>query len=140
MNELVSQKITSRILKRLKTANLITTPEERDYIFFFRSKRDPSKETFSSTENKVYSSIPNEGISAKELAGKTELTKRTIYKYLRRLKWKKLIFTRKTLKAYYLTTKGEKLASLLHELHNMVEETMDSSEQVIKDNENLPNK
>jgi predicted transcriptional regulator len=140
MNEQVSQKITSRIRKRLKTANLIETPEERDYIFFFRSKRDPSKETFSSTENKVYNSIPNEGISAKKLAGKTELAKRTTYKYLRRLKGKKLIFTRKTSKAYCLTTKGEKLASLLHELHNLVEETINSSEQVIKDNENLPNK
>jgi predicted transcriptional regulator len=140
MNESVSQKITSRIRKRLKTANLIETPEERDYIFFFRSKRDPSKETFSSTENKVYNSIPNEGISAKKLAGKTELAKRTTYKYLRRLKGKKLIFTRKTSKAYCLTTKGEKLASLLHEPHDLVEETINSSEQVIKDNENLPNK
>jgi predicted transcriptional regulator len=140
MNEPVSQKITSRILKRLKTANLIATSEERDYIFFFRSKRDPSKETFSSTENKVYNSVPNKGISAKKLAKKTELTKRTTYKYLRRLKRKKLIFTRKTPKAYCLTTKGEKLASRLHELHNLVEETINSSEQVIKGNENLPNK
>ena len=106
----------------------------------FKSKRDPSKETFSLAENKIYNSIPNEGISAKKLAGKTELAKRTTYKYLRRLKGKKLIFTRKTPKAYCLTTKGEKLASLLHELHNLVEETMNSFEQVIKGNETLPNK
>ena len=33
MNELVSQKITSRILERLKTANLITTPERKKITY-----------------------------------------------------------------------------------------------------------
>jgi DNA-binding transcriptional ArsR family regulator len=138
INELISQKIASRILKRLKTANLIKTPERGDYIFFFRSKRDPSKETLSSTENKVYNSISNKGISAKKLAEKTELAKRTTYKHLRRLKGKKLIFTRKTPKTYCLTTKGQKLALFLHELHNLIKETMDSSEQVMKATKTCP--
>ena len=44
---LISPKIASRILKRLRSVGLIETPEERDYIFFFKSKRDPDKETFS---------------------------------------------------------------------------------------------
>ena len=48
----VSSKVASRILKRLKTAGLIETPAERDYVFFFRSKRDPAKETLSPTEKK----------------------------------------------------------------------------------------
>jgi DNA-binding transcriptional ArsR family regulator len=138
INELISQKIASRILKRLKTASLIETPEKGDYIFFFRSRRDPSKGTFSSTESKVYDSIPNEGISARKLAEKTELAKRTTYKHLRRLKGKKLIFTRKNSKAYCLTMKGQKLALVLHELHNLIKETMDSSEQVIKATKTCP--
>jgi DNA-binding HxlR family transcriptional regulator len=50
----ISPKIASRILKRLREVSLIETPEERDYIFFFKSKRDPSKETFTETERKVY--------------------------------------------------------------------------------------
>jgi DNA-binding HxlR family transcriptional regulator len=37
-------------------------------------------------------------------------------------------------KAYCLTAKGEKLASLLDKLYNLVEETLSSSEQVFKSN------
>ena len=110
---------------------LIETPKERDYVFFFRSKRDPNKESFSSTERKVYDNISEEGVSAKKLAEKTEISMRRTYKYLRALKGKKLVFTRKTPKAYGLTDKGERLASLLNELHSLVEETWKSSEQII---------
>jgi predicted transcriptional regulator len=127
----ISPKIASRILKRLKTVGLIETPEERDYVFFFKSRRDPTKETLTLTESKVYDNILEEGISAKKLAEKTGLSMRRIYKYLRGLKGKKLIFTRKTPKAYGLTDKGEKLAVLLRGLQNLVEETWNSSEQVI---------
>jgi predicted transcriptional regulator len=127
----ISPKIAARILNRLKTADLIETPEERDYIFFLKSKRDPNKETFSSTERKVYDNISEEGISAKKLAEKTGLSLRRTYKYLRGLKGKKLVFTRKTPKAYSLTDKGAKLASILQELQNLVEEVWNSSEQVV---------
>jgi predicted transcriptional regulator len=128
---LISPKVASRVLKRLKTAGLIEAPEERDYVFFFRSKRDPRKESLSVTERKVYDGLSEEGISAKRLAEKTGLSLRRIYKYLRGLKGKKLVFTRKTPKLYGLTGKGEKLASLLQELQKLVEETWNSSEQVV---------
>ncbi len=140
INGLVSKKMVSRILRRLKTVNLIETRRERDYIFFFRTKRDPAMEKFSSTastDSKVYNNIPDRGISAQKLAEKTGFTTRTTYKYLRGLKGKKLVFTRKMPKTYYLTAKGEKLASLLDELYILVEETLSSSEQVFKDNENI---
>jgi predicted transcriptional regulator len=137
INVLVPRKAVSRILKRLKTVDLVETRRESDYIFFFRSKRDPAKETFSSTESKVYNHIPDEGISAQKLAEKTELVMRTTYKYLRGLKGKKLVFTRKMPKTYCLTVKGEKLALLLDALCTLVEETLISSEQVFKDNENI---
>jgi DNA-binding HxlR family transcriptional regulator len=128
---LVSPKVASRVLKRLKTVGLIETPEERDYVFFFKSKRDPKKEILAATERKVYEGIPEEGISAKKLAEKTGLSVRRIYKYLRGLKGKKLVFVRKTPKSYGLTVKGEKLASLLQGLQNLVEETWNSSEHVV---------
>jgi predicted transcriptional regulator len=127
----ISPKIAARILKRLKTADLIETPEERDYVFFFKSKRDSNKETFSSTERKVYANISEEGISAKKLAEKTGVSLRRTYKYLRGLKGKKLVFTRKTPKAYSLTDKGAKLASVLQELQNLVEEIWNSSVQIV---------
>ncbi len=136
ITNLVPSKIVSRILKRLKTVGLIETPEERDYIFFFKSKRDPSKETLSATESKVYSNILDEGIATKKLSQKTELSLRRTYKYLRGLKGKKLVFARKTPKTYCLTDKGERLAWLLNELHKLVEETLRFSEQFIKHKEN----
>jgi sugar-specific transcriptional regulator TrmB len=110
---------------------LIETPKERDYVFYFRSKRDPNKETLSSTERKVYDNISEEGISAKKLAEKTGISRRRTYKYLRRLKGKKMVFTRRTPKAYGLTDKGERLASLLHELQSLIEETWNFSEKIV---------
>ncbi|HMK95142.1 MAG TPA: winged helix-turn-helix domain-containing protein [Candidatus Limnocylindrales bacterium] len=133
---LISSKIASRILKRLRAVGLIITPDERDYIFFFRSKRDPNKETLTATEQKIYGTIPNEGISAGKLAKETDLSTRRTYKYLRGLKGKKLIFVRRTPKAYGLTCKGETLASILQELQEIVEDTWSSSEQVIQHNNN----
>jgi DNA-binding HxlR family transcriptional regulator len=131
---LISPKVASRVLKRLKTGELIETPEERDYVFFFRSKRDPNKETFFVTERVVYDSIPEDGISAKKLAEKTGLSMRRIYKYLRGLKGKKLVFTRKTPKSYGLTEKGERLALVLQGLQDLIEEVWNSSEQVVSEN------
>lgn len=136
IDALVPSNIVSRILKRLKTNELLQTPQDRDYVFFFRSKRDPAKETLRPTENKVYWSIPDQGISAKKLAQKTQLSLRRIYKYLRGLKGKKLIFTRKTPKTYTLTQKGERVAWLLNELNTIVQETMCFSEQFIKHKQN----
>jgi len=133
---LISSNIASRILKRLRSVSLIETPEDRDYIFFFKSKRDPNRETLAATERKVYNAIPNEGISAGKLAKETDLSMRRTYKYLRGLKGKKLVFARKTPKAYGLTCKGEMLASVLKELQQIVEDTWCSSEQVMNDRAN----
>jgi len=59
---------------------------------------------------------------------------RRTYKYLRGLKGKKLVFIRKTPKAYGLTCKGEMLASVLEGLEQIVEETWSSSQQVFHAN------
>jgi predicted transcriptional regulator len=132
----VPSKIVSRILKRLKSTGLIRTPQERDYVFFFKSKRDQTKETLTATEAEVYNNIAPEGISAKKLAQKTGLSLRRTYKYLRGLKGKKLVFARKTPKTYALTEKGERLAWLLNELNKIVEETLCFSEEFARHKEN----
>jgi predicted transcriptional regulator len=130
---LISSKTASRIIKRLRTTGLITTSENRDYVFFFRSKRDPAKETLVSTEEKVYKTIPDKGISAKRLAENTDLSMRRIYKYLRGLKGKKLVFHRVTPKDYRLTNKGERLALVLQNLQNLVDEVWTTSELIAKE-------
>jgi DNA-binding HxlR family transcriptional regulator len=136
IEKVVPAKIVSRTLKRLKKSGLIVTPEQRDYIFFFRSKRDPSKEALDLTQTKVYEAILDEGTAANKLAQKTDLSLRRTYKYLRGLRGKKLVFARKTPKAYSLTEKGERVAWLLDELNNLVEETICNSEQFTKCKEN----
>lgn len=131
-----SPKITSRILKRLRSGGLVETPAERDYIFFFKSRRDPNKETLTLTEKRMYNAIGLEGISAGKLAKETGLSTRRTYKYLRSLKGKKLVFIRKTPKMYGLTVKGEKLACVLEGLHQLVEETWNSSQHVFNAEDN----
>jgi predicted transcriptional regulator len=131
MAAFVSPKIASRILKRLKTSALIETPEDRDYVFFFRSKRDSGKESFSVTEKKVYKNIPDDGIAARKLANKSDISLRRTYKYLRGLKGKKLVFTRKTPKVYSLTKQGERLAQLIRGLQGVVEDVWQSSWHVV---------
>jgi len=123
----LSPRIASRILKRLRMVGLIEAPEDRDYVFFFRSKRDPNKESLSETEAKIYLGLPEEGIAARKLAAKASVSLRRTYKYLRGLKGKKLIFTRKNPRMYSLTDKGEKLASLLKTLQDLVGEVWQSS-------------
>jgi predicted transcriptional regulator len=130
---MIFPKITARILQRLRSAGLIKTPVERDYIFFFKSKRDSNKETFTSTERKIYDIIACEGTPAGKLAKNTGLSMRRTYKVLRALKGKKLVFARTIPKAYSLTSKGEKLALLLQELQQIVEDTWNSSGQVMQE-------
>jgi DNA-binding HxlR family transcriptional regulator len=136
VQELISPKVTSRTLKRLREEGLIETAEERDYIFFFKSKRDPSKEDLAGTEKRVYEAIAAEGISAGKLAKETGLSMRRTYKYLRALKGKKLVFIRKTPKTYGLTDKGQKLACVLDGLRNLVDETWCSSQYVFNAGDN----
>jgi len=131
---IVSTKTVSRILKRLRSANLIESTKGRDYIFFFRSKRDPAKETLTAKEQKIYDTIIAEGISAGKLAKETKISLRRTYKTLRGLKSKKLVFTRRTLKVYSLTCKGKQLAWILNELQQLVE-TWNFSEQVMHETE-----
>lgn len=128
----IPPKIASRILKRLRLTGLIETPEDREYVFFVKSKRDESKETFTAAERKTYDAVLYEGIPAGKLAKKTGLSMRKTYKCLRRLKGKKLVFTRRIPKTYGLTCKGAKLATVLQELEQIIDDTWNSTEQVMQ--------
>lgn len=130
---IISPKLVSRILKRLRSIGLVKTPRKRDYIFFFKTKRDPNKETLSVPERKIYETVADEGISAGKLARVTGLSIRMTYKCLRSLKGKKLLFMRRTPKAYDLTVKGKKLALVLRNLVQIVEDTWSSSQQLMQE-------
>ncbi|MGZ4850723.1 MAG: hypothetical protein ACXV2C_05020 [Candidatus Bathyarchaeia archaeon] len=125
--------ITSRVLKRLLSAGLIDVSGGREYIFFFKSKRDPNKETLNATEQKIYNALAKEeGISVGKLAFKTGFGVRGTYKYLKRLKRKKLVFLRRTPKTYSLTSSGRSLTLVLTEIEQIVEDTWSSSQQVMR--------
>jgi sugar-specific transcriptional regulator TrmB len=70
-----------------------------------------------------------------KIAKEIGISMRRTYKYLRGLKGKKLVFIRRTPKAYGLTCKGEMLASILQELQKIVDETWTFSQQVINSND-----
>ena len=89
----------------------------------------------TTAERKVCDAVGYEGISAGDLAEETGLSLRRTYKYLRSLKGKKLVFMRRTPKAYDLTCNGKKLALVLQQLRQKVDETWDSSQPVMRDNQ-----
>jgi DNA-binding PadR family transcriptional regulator len=135
LESLIPAKSITRVLNRLQKAGLVETAKENDYIFYFKTKRDPKKAKFSPTERKVYDNIPAEGISARKLAQKTGITLRRTYKYLKRLKRKKLVFTRKKPKTYALTGKGLETATMLREIHELTIETLATAALLVNDKE-----
>jgi sugar-specific transcriptional regulator TrmB len=97
-----------------------------------RNDTGSEKETLTETEHTVYQAIPEQGISAGKLSKETDISMRRIYKHLRALKGKKLVFLRCTPKVYGLTDKGQQLASVLEGLQQIIEETWSSSQQVFQ--------
>jgi predicted transcriptional regulator len=122
--ESLTQKSLSRSLKRLIENGLVAKSKIPEYVFYFRTKKVPKK-AFSPTEKKVYEAIPEAGISARELSEKAGINLRRTYKYLRRLRKRRLVFTREKPRTYELTPSGMELANFLEETANLV---LDASE------------
>jgi predicted transcriptional regulator len=117
--ESVTQKSLSRSLKRLIENGLAKKSKTLDYVFYFRTKKVPKKK-FSPTEKKVYETIPEFGIPARELSKEVGINLRRTYKYLRRLRKRRLVFTRKTPRTYELTPSGMEIANFLEETAKLV--------------------
>jgi predicted transcriptional regulator len=132
---IIPAKSVARVLSRLQRSALIKTSKEKNYIFIFKTRRDSNLETVSPTERRVYQNIPADGVSAKKLSEKTEISLRRTYKYLRKLKGKKLVFTRKEPLAYSLTAKGTEVATMLRAVRNLANETQAITAQLLKNDE-----
>jgi predicted transcriptional regulator len=130
IKQALSAAITSRTIKRLSTTGLINIPTDRNYIFFHKSKRDPTLETLADSEMKVYQSIPPEGIAVDKLAKLVNLSQRRTYTHIRHLKGKKLVFTKKIPVTYNLTDNGQKIAIILQNLSQKVDETWNFTEYI----------
>ncbi len=133
LKSIIPTKSVARVLSRLQRAGLIETSKENDYVFYFRTRRDPKKAKFSPTERRVYESIPLEGVSARKLAKNARISLRRAYKYLRKLKGKKMVFARKSPKSYTLTTKGTQVSIALQRISNLVTETLEAAAELVGD-------
>ncbi|MCL2642211.1 MAG: hypothetical protein FWD52_01655 [Candidatus Bathyarchaeota archaeon] len=131
IQQVISPIIASRILKRLANSNLINLPVDRNYIFFHKSKRNPALEKLTATELNVYQTIPDEGIGVDKLAKLVNLSQRRTYNHIRHLKGKKLVFTRNIPITYSLTPDGQKLAIILQNLLQKINETWGFTECTI---------
>lgn len=112
----------ARAIGRLQKARLIQTNRENDYVFFFRTKRNPAMEQLSPTEKRIYCNISETGTSAKKIAEKNRISVRRAYKYLRRLKGKKMVFARKKPKHHTLTANGFQAATTLKEICDLADQ------------------
>jgi predicted transcriptional regulator len=130
---IIPARSVARVLNRLQGAGLIETGKERSYVFFFKTKRDSNRVRFSPTEKRVYENIQADGVSAQKLAEKTRISLRRTYKYLRKLKGKKMVLARKKPKSYALTAKGNQTASMLEEVRNLATEVSATASQFVKD-------
>jgi DNA-binding transcriptional ArsR family regulator len=128
----IEPSVVSRTLKRLRRSGLVKSSKEKDYVFFFKTIRNPDKEILTVRERKVHSAVFCEGISAGELSKRLRISKRLIYRYLRRLRGKKLVFARRTPRTYRLTCKGKSLALVLQNIQRLVEDAWASSQQVVQ--------
>jgi predicted transcriptional regulator len=124
--EFVPQSILSRSLQRLAKKAMVTRSESPDHVFYFKTKRVPKKQ-FTLTEKKVYDAVPEAGISASELSEKVDTNLRRTYKYLRRLRRRRLVFTRKRPRTYELTPSGREVADFLEATTNLVSDASKAS-------------
>jgi len=118
----VPQKSLSRILMRLRTKGFLSERLQREYVFYHKIKGRP-KVALSPTEKRVFNTIPIKGISARQLSKEARITLRRTYKYLRRLRKKKLVFALKNPRTYELNVQGREIATLLNEMSQLIAST-----------------
>ena len=82
-----------RVVRRLQKEGLITKKKSVDHVFYFQTKRN-FIEKLSPTERRVLNAIPEIGASARKLSKEVGINLRRTYKYLRRLREKRLVFTK----------------------------------------------
>ncbi len=115
LTTLVPVKSLSRVLARLQKMGLITKNPRSEYVFYHKIKGRPQI-ALSPTEKRTFKAIPKTGISARSLSKEVGINLRRTYKYLRRLRNKKLVFALRMPRTYELTEKGVKIAQLLDEV------------------------
>jgi len=114
----VPQKSLSRVLMRLRARGLLVKSSRTDYVFYHRVKGKP-KMKLSPTEKRVFDAIPQAGISVGEISKAVGINLRRTFKYLRRLREKKLVFAIRLSRTYELTVQGREIVNILDEMEKL---------------------
>jgi len=114
----VPQKSLSRILMRLRARGLLAKSSRSDYVFYHKVKGKPNI-SLSPTEKRVFDAIPQAGIPVRQLSNVVGISLRRTFKYLRRLREKKLVFALKVRRTYELTVQGQEIVKILNEIENL---------------------
>ena len=120
-NELITRvpsKSLSRILMRLRTKKLLAERANSPYVFYHKAKGRP-KMRLSPTEKKVFDLIPQMGIPGRSLSSLVGINLRRTYKYLHKLREKKLVFALRTKRTYELTAQGREILRIIDEIEKL---------------------
>jgi len=114
----VPAKSLSRILMRLRVKGLLAKRAHSYYVFYHKAQGKP-KTHLSATEKRVFDAIPQTGIAVRSLSRAVGINIRRTYKYLHRLRQKKLVFALKTKRTYELTVQGREIVSTLDNIEKL---------------------
>jgi predicted transcriptional regulator len=103
---------------RLRAKRLLAERADSHYVFYHRAKGRP-KMRLSPTEKRVFDAIPQIGIPAHSLPGIVGINLRRTYKYLRKLREKKLVFALKTKRTYELTAQGREILKIIDQIEKL---------------------
>lgn len=121
--EKVPRKSLSRILMRLRTEGILQLEKmHEDYVFYTKAKGKLGS-ILSPTEKRIFDILPTQGVAARQLSKEAGISLRRTYKYLHRLREKKLVFALKKPRTYKLTDKGREIAKILRHVSSLASST-----------------
>ena len=109
----------TRRLKRLQVSGLVAVSTSSNHIFYFRAKNRPTRK-LSPSELKIFKALPKEGISIRDLSAEVDLSVRTIYNYLKSLRYKRHVKKEKKTVLYKLTNSGSSMVQSLNVARKLI--------------------
>lgn len=105
-----------RVIKKLKKKRLIARIHPAARVLFYATEKESIK-GLSPTERRVLDIVlKTDGISVHDISNKVGITLRRAYKYLNKLRKKKLVLRQRKATLYILTPKGKEVADYLEKV------------------------
>jgi predicted transcriptional regulator len=117
--EILPKTLLYRSLNRLENRGLITKSTLSGRIFYFATKKRPTKK-LAPTEMKLFKALTREELSVRDLSERVGISVGRVYELLRRLRLKRHVKKEKKFTSYRLTDTGKSLAQSLNILNNLI--------------------